>query len=302
MLEITVDIFSGRPNPTWTVANEEALPLLKDIAHQRDLLARPDEARPVLGFRGVVFALDKELVQQTGLPPSFRLAAGLTDREEDALALARRAVDLMPLETTAATPERPTPLTSELLAFLKEGLQRINAPGFKTSALAEIPPQPTAEEAMIDGNCRYEVGAFDPALWNSSAHILYNNCYNFGTNRCWDNFAQPGYAGGAPASYPFSCANVTTGAASDGLRVRGRCASAGDKPRYFVALAVYPDGWDYHWWRQCIGYWAHKPGRAAATNLDSSGRIITNPETCDRGRYTTFCGYLYVPRHINLKG
>jgi hypothetical protein len=43
-------------------------------------------------------------------------------------------------------------------------------------------------------------------------------------------------------------------------------------------------------------FWSHKPGGTAARNTDNSGRVITNPETCNRGPYTQFCGYFYTCR------
>ena len=33
-------------------------------------------------------------------------------------------------------------------------------------------------------------------------------------------------------------------------------------------------------------------GDAPASNLDSSGNVITNPQTANRGNYTLFCGFL----------
>jgi hypothetical protein len=37
--------------------------------------------------------------------------------------------------------------------------------------------------------------------------------------------------------------------------------------------------------------WTHKPGQTAATNLDNSGNVITDPRTANRGVYTDFCGF-----------
>jgi hypothetical protein len=61
-----------------------------------------------------------------------------------------------------------------------------------------------------------------------------------------------------------------------------------------MALVIDP-GWDYHWYRhQRGGFWGHKPGGTAARNLDNSNVLIVNPETCNRGGYTDFCGYFYA--------
>ena len=71
-----------------------------------------------------------------------------------------------------------------------------------------------------------------------------------------------------------------------------------------VALVFDNDGLfgDYHWYRQNDdGTWSHKPGRTAVTNKDESDKIITNPETCDRGRYRTFVGFFMIRKKRGRK-
>jgi len=38
MLQITLDVFSGRPNPTWFVEEAEARELLQDMAKERSAI------------------------------------------------------------------------------------------------------------------------------------------------------------------------------------------------------------------------------------------------------------------------
>ena len=81
---------------------------------------------------------------------------------------------------------------------------------------------------------------------------------------------------------------------ADGLRKRCDCLPQSEYPRRLMALVIDP-GWDYHWYRhQRGGFWGHKPGGTAARNVDNSNVVIANPETCDRGGYTDFCGYFYA--------
>ena len=57
-------------------------------------------------------------------------------------------------------------------------------------------------------------------------------------------------------------------------------------------VVLYGSEGDYHWFRRdSDGTWSHKRGSDPATNLDFSDNVITNPETADRGPYTTFGGY-----------
>jgi hypothetical protein len=76
-----------------------------------------------------------------------------------------------------------------------------------------------------------------------------------------------------------------------------------NKPGFYLVALVSAPGEDYHWYRQdSNGLWSQKHGNAPVTNLDESGHLITNPETCNRDgtaagmpNYTDFCGYFYVP-------
>ena len=107
---------------------------------------------------------------------------------------------------------------------------------------------------------------------------------------------QPGRASGNWPN-PMACGDVSGGAISDGLKRRCDCLPQRD-PRCLVALVVDP-GYDYHWYRkQRSGFWGHKPGGTAARNTDNSGVLITDPEACDRGGYTDFCGYFYAGRSV----
>ena len=75
---------------------------------------------------------------------------------------------------------------------------------------------------------------------------------------------------------------------------------------YKIALVIDNKGdkLDYHFYRQDNnGYWSHKTGHDPVSNVDASGKLITNPETCDRNydkkkndefNYEIFCGYYAV--------
>jgi hypothetical protein len=125
--------------------------------------------------------------------------------------------------------------------------------------------------------------------------MRWNNCYNYASNWRTNTFAQPGLGCGHKYN-AITCAEVGRGAICDGMHHRFDCFPDSEKPRYLVALVVTPPGpgADYHWYRkQKEGFWGHKPGSTAARNVDNSNRVITNPETADRGPYTIFCGYFY---------
>jgi hypothetical protein len=138
--------------------------------------------------------------------------------------------------------------------------------------------------------------------WNTLGVQGGNNCYNYGTNYRTDTFAQPGEATGNMYNDMNSCnpggtaKSVKAGAISDGLielpTNDNKCPSSG----HLVALVLdTTPGQDYHWYRKgSSGKWSHKPGGGQATILDSSGLPITDPRTCDRGRYNDFCTFMQV--------
>lgn len=134
--------------------------------------------------------------------------------------------------------------------------------------------------------------SYTPAFWNTGSVQPFNNCYNYSTNRRTDTFAQPGRASGqhCTSSSCLNAATISEYATNDGLiptTAAGVCPDNRDK----LALVIAP-GIDYHWYRRdAAGTWTHKPGGTAATNLDNSGNVITNPETANRGIYTVFAGY-----------
>lgn len=144
---------------------------------------------------------------------------------------------------------------------------------------------------------------YEPAVWNEDPDIQhFNNCYNYACDMQTGTFAQPGRASGNMYT-SIDCKEVGEGAVSDGListdcDVGCGCIECCHK----VALVIAP-GWDYHWYRlDRDGRWSHKPGGGAATNLDNSGNIITDPSTADGGAYTVFCGcYCVCKKNVTIQ-
>ena len=74
---------------------------------------------------------------------------------------------------------------------------------------------------------------------------------------------------------------------------------------YKGALTVNPKK-QYHFYRQDqSGYWSHKDGGRAATNLDASGKLILDPQCADRNHskenkesdFKQFCNYFCIPKN-----
>jgi len=72
-------------------------------------------------------------------------------------------------------------------------------------------------------------------------------------------------------------------------------------PDYYKGAIVVAPKTDYHYYRlNKEGFWTHKPGYKPSTEVDASGKLITDPETANRnyGRlnYSDFCGFVCLPK------
>ena len=189
MLQITADMFSGRPNPTLSIEAEEARNLLRDVARNPSIIAPVDEGYQGLGYRGlIVEAMIDNIVGSYGLPPRFRVAH---TEHPTGLEIGERVFDLM---------RRARVIDERLHSFGIEGLHGLRSLEETTEADQSAPPaalvarEPARPEAVAAAavTCWIELGRFNPGFWNDPAHVWRNNCYNYASNRRTDTFAQPG--------------------------------------------------------------------------------------------------------------
>jgi hypothetical protein len=289
-VKITVDIFSGRPNPEVELSGREAQDVLERLKPAAPLAGDEAEraATPILGYRGLV-------IEQTGtgatkeLPGRFRVTGGSLVGQ----GLAHRASDPGFEESFFSTKgaSKNVKEASKLRGLIKEELPRTIE--LRKKLLIKIPPFPI----KILCGC---APLYEPAWWNDSGQKQFNNnCYNYASNYRSDTFAQPGKAAGAMYT-ALTCASVLPAAEADALEnqpgANNKCPAEG----HLVALVIAP-GWDFHWFRKGRnGLWTHKPGGTAVTNVDNSGNLIADPRTANRGMYTDFCTFMVV-KHGHIK-
>lgn len=156
---------------------------------------------------------------------------------------------------------------------------------------------------------------YEPELWNYQPVMENTNCYAYAFNtQLYPNtniltYMQPGFAlepydhtklehqlrrlDQEDISMDAVISNVQFDAEELELSFveiskYTRCAPG----TYKVALVI-DNGVDYHWYRQNIdGTWSHKLAWLPITNLDASGNIIYDPESCDKN-YTSIGGGNY---------
>lgn len=322
MIKVELDIFSGLPNPEWVLTDSEERELIDRVIADPSLTA-PPETVGGLGYRGyIVSASDwaRTRLMTAGLPSLFYVNAKKSEALQESLTNS--------VEAGKATTDSVLQQADDSIKAAKDSIESTDRAWYQYWAThtdsqtrwADKPSKKNLEgtddtiltqssttEALANSDsstpeaCGPAVVTSDTSLssWNNFAYISRNNCYNFAAN--WKNIfvpggkAQPGWRRKVPLIYPpSSCGDfpggVRYGAFLDGLR--NECFTG---YQYLVALAIAPNQ-DYHWYRFCAnGRWCHKPGHTPARNFDNSGLLITNPQTCNRGIYTLFCGYMWVP-------
>lgn len=280
---VTLDIYSGLPNPTW-VLDDDKVQQLQNLSTTRAAAAAKGPL-PVLGYRGFIVrpadSPDAPGPRIKGLAEAAPgtgavVVAGIPEAEQFLLQTAEPHID-----------EEVKKLVEESISHGVDAavLQRAEA-----AAAAQCPACHAADAPV-----------YNPAFWNDPAHQSRNNCYNYANNQRTDTFAQPGRATGHPIT-ALSCPGVQPSAVSDGLRACPNFTANLPAGRgWYVALVIWP-GRDYHWYRQDkVGCWSHKPGQTAARNTDNAGHAITDPRTCNRGPYTVFCTYMITTRTVHIR-
>jgi len=296
-IRITVDMFSGRPNPTIELDGEKAHDFLERAkpakALKKGAMPAPEFR---LGYRGLI--VEQVRNPSRALPRTFRVAAGAIYGAE----LAHEIVD-PGLEKFFASPEGPAArikVVPEFPRVLSAQLRQLMK--FRQSFRPHRMHWPRRPKCLC-------APLYEPTWWNDGAlKQLHNNCYNYSCNYRTDTFrvifpggGQPGAASGAMYT-SLTCASVRPAAISDGLidnpGAHNRCPKEG----HLVALVIAP-GFDFHWYRKGRnGLWTHKPGSTPVTNVDNSGHLILDPRTADRGVYTNFCTFMTVMHgHIKIK-
>jgi hypothetical protein len=314
MLEVELDIFSGMPNPTWTLTPQEESELV-DLVR-----AAPEQISPVatedekfgLGYRGFIIRFVKEndgewerftSASEYPLPVEFRVGSKPTRS------------DVSVTEWLLATSVRRYGLDDELREVIAEGVALLEPPppegpfppqeNSGSTLPVEEPPAGAEETEEQRGYtwhrpCRSAHYRPNADLFNRPQWIHNTNCYCFACSYPGGRWAKPGAWGGKPA------ASMTVDDIRGGLYVDGWADNCQTKT-LTIAAVVWP-GQDFHFYRLVSGdpywVWGHKPGGTPAVHHDNCGYPIRrtphylgtvwqHPANCCRGRYTDFGGWFY---------
>jgi hypothetical protein len=309
MIKIELDIFSGNPNPRWTLSTKEADELFDRVMADKTI-ASPPKSVGNLGYRGFIIDADEqqsERFKRDNIPSRFYISKGRDTGTEKMLLDSTNAAGSTSDDVRQVAQDS---IISANQAWAKYWEQNVESNQEKPNEVEHIGPtigSPTPDIApgtppSLEPKGQMSAAACGPlaltsdtnfSFWNDST-MSWNNCYNFAANWKSNTFAQPGRKSNTPWT-SLDCGNtpgVSIGysAAFDGFTIG--CWSGWEQ---LTALVIWP-GTDYHWYRLCANnHWCHKPGMTPARNYDDSGNWIFDPFSCNRGPYIWFCSYRYFP-------
>ena len=267
---VTLNIFSGLPNPTYSLTKSQIDGLKRILALSVQNIPK---APPALGYRGY-------RVLSEDLSESFKVL-GNPNAESY---LTNIIQNMIPKSVTYQV-RKEIPKVRTANALVQSALA-ISAATYATNNRCNMTP--------IRGT--HFTPSFDPSSNNFGCFITkqrYNNCYNYSTDILTNTFAQPGRATGI--SYlRLTCKDVRQAAESDGLVWLGSTyPNFNVAYGHFVALVIWESN-DFHWLRlDKNGYWSHKPGTSPIINYDNNYNLISDPASQNLSPYT-FCGYLWL--------
>ena len=271
---IKLRLFTGWPNPEWTVGELEARKLANDVNALQFRILEMAKPKPRVGYRGMTLTIVTgdnppvpiEIYDQWVIDPRFEATRLDSNRK-----LENRIFKTAPAEVKAVI---------NGMTF-----SAISAQGNEVPIAGLVPPDP-AKIGCANGPSA-------PGSKDWILHAGYNNCYNYANDVLnldeWSEAALPGNLTKMPATTVTSQvkAKLRSAILADGLtrvandRVPAACPAA-NKHYMVVILRHHPSSnavKDFHCFRlDTDGTWSHKDATGIPRNTDDGG---ANPNTGD---------------------
>ncbi len=278
---ITIRMYSGVSDPAWELTPEQEITLKEKLQENKEVtLQQSPSSTGLLGYRGFeIRSTGESEIPNKALVFDSILDIGKTDQSNFIDSNSEIEKYLLETAGVALQQDEKTYVDGEILKNSSGGI----ANSLKEFNLMAVPP-------------------FNPGKWNNNPTVKRNNnCYNYANDKITNTFAQPGRGSGQTGPYPPSCSGTGAAAGRDG-QIPVSSASSTPAQGHFIGLVIWP-GRDYHWYRlDNNAMWSHKPGQTAARNTDNSGNLISDPQTCNRGPYTEWCGFYHcIPSQIRIR-
>lgn len=230
---MTLAIYSGVPDPTWSVhPHHDSFKTMKEHLHSartNKTIYRHEHMPPILGYKGFLVhppqAEEAELVVGQDTKELQKLL--LETMPEELISEALRQKILQGIESTSVPhPSSEQPLGKSQKASLQE-VSQASSKEYKAEKIQHYAPKLNLDR------------------WNTQDHVRQNNnCYNYGNDKITNSFAQPGTASGHPYG-ALTPQELLQASESDGLLKLDigpgdPCPEAPEQPNCLVALFVAP--------------------------------------------------------------
>lgn len=264
--KITLNVFSGVSDPTWTLSARQVVRMKGLLAaHQMDT-----RLRHIMGYTG--FTVDGATIRGSPIVEQYLLSTA------PAKLLSAAVIEHVRTRIGESVVGRPV--------FDDLRVEKNNSGSCDHVVGPDTVPQ--YNPSSDDGGC-FEIECSN------------NNCYNYANDIVTNTFAQPG-RGTGHKWVTDNCSSVTAGAKSDGLVWAGTTLPTTAPPSgHYVAMLIWPQT-NFHWIRMDASkYWSHKPGSTPVRDVDDDGQRITDPSKADFAPWTQFCGYFVsVPSRVTI--
>lgn len=304
---ITIDIYSGRPNPKLILSQEEEKELLQRFTAGGDKLTRQERAATTafsrLGYRGLL--VERDEVSGRGLPPLCRIYQGRAYTPEKLWPPTKPRFDELRFLQTL----RPKSTAVAEAIEVRDAVTKPKKRQKPWQAPYTAPPGPSGPGDFLgvygtgEGKVYFPTHPFWDAKWwwKNGYATRSNNCYNYACNIRTNSYAQPGRSAGAVFTR-IDAEELIRAAMADGLTVLGPITFPTPIPvpmdmsgGSVVSLHFSRVPGDFHWLRlDRDGRWSHKVGGTPVTTLDNTDSIILDPRNADLGTYTEFVGFMIV--------
>ena len=221
---MTLAIYSGVPDPVWTVhpryehLNEIKMHLQR--ARTKGKSYRHEHMPSIVGYKGLLVH-----------PPEAKDAEWVVGHETKELQ--KLSVETMPKGLI------PDTLHKKIL----QAIESTSVPLQTESASREEVSQAPIKRHKVDGKIQHYAPELNLDLWNSTPTVQSrNNCYNYANDKITNSFAQPGTGSGAPYS-SLTSEEILRASEQDGLvkldvAPKDPCPEAPEQPNCLVALVV----------------------------------------------------------------
>ena len=340
-VKVTLQIYSGRRDPSWTLTPEQAATLadrLKGLKSIPVASSEPPETATI-GYQGFTI----EGLEAPGIDgKELHLMGKSVEAGEGHFLSVGQDMDLEKWLIDTAGRKLP----SESKEFALSLLAKSRNP--EPEGSAEVPQGGLLSMIPVEGEGELEVfpdvepremsimpketgliakgrrmflksPPYEPDRWNRPNYVkMNNNCYGYSTNRQTNTYPQPGEHCGRVLK-TYTAAAVRRAVMCDGLIPIRWTPSQGGHPTPMITRAaalqekdnvvyghvvavIIHQGVDYHWYRlDNTGRWSHKAGKSRAINKDSKGHLIVDPRTA-AVPYHHWGGYYFVPSYVRVKG